>query len=943
MIKRTGWGWAAVACFIALCVWILNPFGNFKSINLGIDLQGGTELQYKLDLSGVEGAAEDVAEEVKDIISRRLDIYGLKEIRIAIEGVDRLVVTIPGGDPDSTRFIEEQIEKAGSLQLQLVVTAQENNLPAAIEGYHKEENDWKVKYAEFVRLDRAGEEAVRPPEPEFLVRPLVEKQQVDGKDTYVKVRDLVLSNKPDDKVDGKHIASAGASLDPDTRTPMVLFSMDTDGANTLGELTGSNVNSPLAIVLDDQVLSSPNIKSRISSSGQITGDFTTQEVNSIVTILRGGSLPTDPELISRNTVGALLGKEAVESSTKAILVGLAFVMASIALYYLFAGLVANFALAFNIMAVLAYVACFRQTLTLPGVAGILLTIGMAIDANILIFERVREERERGKTLLQSLTTGYQRAFSVIFDSNLTTALTGIVLFNFGTGPVKGFAITLIAGIIISFISALFVTRLIISFFLNMGVLKNFKMNRLFSTPSISFSSIQKPFMLLSVLVIIGSWAVVVPRKMDNYGIDFNGGARVGFTLSKKLSRSDVEEIIDTLVKDHEDVFQGARLQELNAVSGEPGRNFILMTRVVAGAGDAASGDKDAQSAEQVREKLKEKLEARGLLLPSPFVANWEDVAATGAESNLVLDVNLDRISEFSTDGLREKVNAVLAEDSRSKWKVSGQDGESESGLTVESCSLVSEKTAESPVTKYKLRFAAFTPSPVASTAGTGIPSREQAEAAARRAFNDDSVSDLWALSEPFPTVSTVGATVSSDLQQKAIVAFFISILGIVFYVSLRFEFYFGLAAIAALIHDVLISIGLIALVDQFVPNYPIKINLPEVAALLTIIGYSINDTIVVFDRIRENLKIYGKNKLSFRECVDLSINQTLSRTVLTSATTLMTVCALLFLGGEAVRGFAFTFLVGLIAGTYSSVFVASPILLMLRQRALTRKEEAASA
>ena len=275
--------------------------------------------------------------------------------------------------------------------------------------------------------------------------------------------------------------------------------------------------------------------------------------------------------------------------------------------------------------------------------------------------------------------------------------------------------------------------------------------------------------------------------------------------------------------------------------------------------------------------------------------------------------------------------------------MSGQDGESESGLTVESCSLVSEKTAESPVTKYKLRFAAFTPSPVASTAGTGIPSRDQAEAAARRVFNDDSVSALCALSEPFPTVSTVGATVSSDLQQKAIVAFFISILGIVFYVSLRFEFYFGLAAIAALIHDVLISIGLIALVDHFIPNYPVKINLPEVAALLTIIGYSINDTIVVFDRIRENLKIYGKNKMSFRDCVDLSINQTLSRTILTSATTLMTVCALLFLGGEAVRGFAFTFLIGLIAGTYSSVFVASPILLMLRQRALVRKEEAASA
>lgn len=964
MIKRTLTGWVMVTVFIALCLWIVDPTdrdqaGFFKSINRGIDLQGGTELQYELDLRSVRAASADVADEVKDIISRRLDIYGLKEIRIAIEGEDRLVVTIPGKAKEQTAFIMKQIETAGSLQLQLVVTAPENNTAAKIAEYRKEEDAYKVAVAKNVMIYRewlARQAAAKkagaaftdpkptpPPEPSYLVRPSVRKEVVNGESQLVEDSIMVLSNKAGDKVDGKNIDSAGGSRDPDTMKPMVTFGMNAEGASKLGELTGSNINSPLAIVLDDQILQSPNIQSRISSNGQITGDFTDQEVNSIVTILRGGSLEAPLTLIQRNEVSALLGQEAVASSIEAILIGLILVFVSIAIFYMLAGMVANFALAFNILAVLAYVACFRQTLTLPGVAGILLTIGMAIDANILIFERVREERERGKTLLQSLTTGYQRAFSVIFDSNLTTALTGIVLFNFGTGPVKGFAITLIAGIIISFISALFVTRLIISFFLNMGVLKNFKMNRLFSTPSISFSSIQKPFMLLSVLVIIGSWAVVVPRKMDNYGIDFNGGARVGFTLSKKLSRSDVEEIIDTLVKDHEDVFQGARLQELNAVSGEPGRNFILMTRVVEGAGDAASGDKDAQSAEQVREKLKEKLEARGLLLPSPFVANWEDVAATGAESNLVLDVNLDRISEFSPDDLREKVNAVLAEDSRSKWKVSGQDGESESGLTVESCSLVSEKTAESPVTKYKLRFAAFTPSPVASTAGTGIPSREQAEAAARRAFNDDSVSDLWALSEPFPTVSTVGATVSSDLQQKAIVAFFISILGIVFYVSLRFEFYFGLAAIAALIHDVLISIGLIALVDQFVPNYPIKINLPEVAALLTIIGYSINDTIVVFDRIRENLKIYGKNKLSFRECVDLSINQTLSRTVLTSATTLMTVCALLFLGGEAVRGFAFTFLVGLIAGTYSSVFVASPILLMLRQRALTRKEEAASA
>ena len=953
MIKRTLTGWVMVAVFISLCLWIVDPAGGFKSINLGIDLQGGTELQYKLDLSSVRAASEDVADEVKDIISRRLDIYGLKEIRIAIEGEDRLVVTIPGGDADSTEFIEEQIKKAGSLQLQLVVTAPENNTPAKKAEYSKEEDEYKVAYANYVTVWRewrarkdadsalTDPEPTAPSEPSYLVRPSMRKEIVNGKSTYVEESELVLSNKAGDKVEGTHIDSAGGSRDPDTMRPMVTFGMDAQGSLQLGELTGSNINSPLAIVLDDQILQSPNIQSRISSNGQITGDFTDQEVTSIVTILKGGSLPTKPVLISRNTVGALLGKKAVASSFQAILIGLILVFVSISIFYLLAGMVANFALAFNILAVLAYVACFRQTLTLPGVAGILLTIGMAIDANILIFERVREERDRGKTLLQSLTTGYQRAFSVIFDSNLTTVITGVVLFNFGTGPVKGFAITLIAGIIISFVSALFVTRLILSWFLNVRPGMKLRMNRVFATPTIKFTNIQKPFLLVSCLVIVVSWMVVIPKGMDNYGIDFTGGARVGFTLSEPKLRDEVQAMVEEFTAqaatdEDKALFTGFRLQELNSVSGEPGRDFILMTSI--DKDDAAAVSKDAaaaSAAEKVREKLEAKLKEKGLLLPSPFSVNWQD---TGATSSLVLDVNLERAGEFTPENLKEKVNTVLESDDRAK------KNDAFSGLKVESCSLVSEEKDQSSVSRYQLKFAAFTPSPTASAVGKGIPSREQAEAAARKAFSDESITALSTLSEPFSTVATVGATVSSDLQQKAIIAFFISILGIVFYVSLRFEFYFGLAAIAALVHDVLISIGVIALTDNFFPDsFTVKINLPEVAALLTIIGYSINDTIVVFDRIRENLKIYGKKKLTFKECIDLSINQTLSRTVLTSVTTLMTVCSLLFLGGEAIRGFAFTFLIGLIAGTYSSVFVASPILLMLRNRALERRTQEATA
>ncbi len=965
MIKRTLTGWVMVAVFIALCLWIVNPAGGFKSINLGIDLQGGTELQYELDLSSVRAASADVAEEVKDIISRRLDIYGLKEIRIAIEGEDRLVVTIPGGAGADTKFIEDQIKTAGRLQLQLVVTAPENNTEAKKAEYNKVEREYKVADANYVTVLRAWlarQAAAKktggaftelkptpPSEPSYLVRPSVRREVVNGESKLVDDRIMVLSNKAGDKVEGELIDSASYSRDPDTMRPMVTFGMNAQGSIQLGELTGSNINSPLAIVLDDQIRSSPDIKSRISSNGQITGDFTDQEVTSIVTILKGGSLKAPLTLISRNKVSSLLGQEAVTSSVKAILIGLILVFVSIAIFYLLAGLVANFALAFNILAVLAYVACFRQTLTLPGVAGILLTIGMAIDANILIFERVREERERGKTLLQSLTTGYQRAFSVIFDSNLTTVITGVVLFNFGTGPVKGFAITLIAGIIISFVSSLFVTRLILSWFLNVRPGMKLRMNRIFATPTIKFSNIQKPFLLISCLVIVGSWMVVIPKGDGNYGIDFNGGARVGFTLSEAKLRSEMEAMVaeftsKTATDENKELFKDFRLQELNSVSGEPGRKFILMTSIDEKAAEKVSkpaaapkGAKEApmMAAEKVREKLEAKLKEKGLLLPSPFSVNWQD---TGATSSLVLDVNLERKDEFTPEKLKEKVNAVLESDDLAK------KNDTFPGLKAESCSLVSEGKDSSSVSRYQLKFAAFTPSPTASAAGKGMPSREQAEAATSKAFSHESIKALCNLSEPFSTVSTVGATVSSDLQQKALIAFFISILGIVFYVSLRFEFYFGLAAIAALVHDVLISIGVIALTDSFFPgSYTVKINLPEVAALLTIIGYSINDTIVVFDRIRENLKIYGKNKLTFKECVDLSINQTLSRTLLTSATTLMTVCSLLFLGGEAIRGFAFTFLIGLIAGTYSSVFIASPVLLMLRNRALERRAKEATA
>jgi len=956
MFKKTRGGWVCLTVFVALCIWVVTA----TKPQLGIDLQGGTELTYRLDLSQITDNAEDVANEVKDIISRRLDLHGLKEIRIAIENTDRLVVTIPGGGAD-TEYIKEQIEKAGNLRFQIVSTSAAHTSPTRMEELKKEEQTYLTKRAAWVldykkwETDKASnpslQQPIEPNKPEYIVREQwgrTEDEEGILSEEPIFEREVVLINRDDSIVDGSNLESAAATIDENGRAA-VAFNMRGAGATKLGDLTSKHLNDPLGIVLDERVLQAPNIRDRISTNGIITGRFSDEEVNSIVTILKGVSLPTKPLLLSDNTVGSVFGAASIASGLKAVVIGLIGVFIVMACYYLFGGLVANFALCFNVLAVLSYVYVFRQTLTLPGIAGVLLTIGMAVDANILIFERVREERKRGKSLMQALSTGYQRAFSVIFDSNLTTVITGIVLFNFGTGPVKGFAVTLIAGIIISFVSALFITRLLISTALNAGLCKQFKMLEAFDVPKIGFVKIQKPFLVASCIIVVASWAMVIPRGAENYGIDFTGGARIGISLSEGIERDEMEEMIRGLQEKSPELFLSWSLQQVQT-EGMENRNYVLLTRAGSGgesdtkkaeaqsgaADESVSAEAEREAAQLVKKAVEAELIARGNLLPPPFTANWVDA---GTNSTLNLQVNLVQSEELSKDDLRDRLNAILVNNPL----LAPNDDEGFLGIKAESISLVTGASDTNPVSTYQVTFTTYAPPAIATTTQGALPTKVQLVNAVRAAFNDESVRTDVTLSDPFPTVSTVGPVVASNLQGKALVAFFISILGIIFYISLRFEFNFGLAAIAALVHDVMITIGLMALTDAFFGGtFSIKINLPEVAALLTIIGYSINDTIVVFDRIRENLKIHGRKRMKFSDCIDLSINQTLTRTLWTSVTTLLTVSSLLILGGEAVRGFAFTFLIGLIAGTYSSVFVASPILLILHNRSVARREAEAA-
>ncbi|MEM7261439.1 MAG: protein translocase subunit SecD, partial [Planctomycetota bacterium] len=608
MYRKTRGGFAFLSLFVAFCIWLLTSV----DIPYGMDLRGGTELRYELDLSQITENRAGVAAEVKDIIQRRLDSYGLKELSIAIENGTNLVVQLPGSDADSVKRIKKQIENAGALAFH-IVAASNHQTPTSITNYRKQEDDylraraqWVKDYVAWEDRKAAGTTAAgeQPPklsaqEPKYVVR----KQRNKDKDGVVTFSTVVLENDEDQVVDGSRVDSSKIAYTMgDNGFPAVAFSMKSEGAAEFGDLTGRNTNRNLAIVLDGVVQSAPNIRSKISNNGTITGDFSDEEVKDLITTLRGGSLEAKPIPVSESTVGSVLGQESVAAGIQSVVIGLICVILFIGAYYLAAGIVANFAVLFNILVVLTYVATFRQDLTLPGIAGILLTIGMAVDANILIFERVREERSRGKGLLQALATGYQRAFSVIFDANLTTVITGIVLFKFGTGPVKGFAVTLIAGIIISFVSALFVTRLFLSFALNKGLIKELKMASLFATPSFKFSTIQKPFLAMSVVVIALTGTLVLFRGSENYGIDFTGGARIQVRLKQPLDRAKVDELLDQASKADPDLFAGRQVQTVGDADANGNYSqFVVMTR----AGAESSGNvADAQGAQPAPEAAK---------------------------------------------------------------------------------------------------------------------------------------------------------------------------------------------------------------------------------------------------------------------------------------------------------------------------------------------------
>ncbi|MDD5154873.1 MAG: protein translocase subunit SecD [Candidatus Omnitrophica bacterium] len=731
MEKRLTYKIIMILGVLGLCAYFAFPLD--KRINLGLDLKGGMHLLLKVDTSHLpEKAKEEAADRALEVIRNRIDAFGVREPSIQKQGTDEIVVQLPGVT-DRDRALD-LIGKTALLEFKLV-SGEPQKLKEAIAGDVPE--GYELKYSQ------------------------------DNNEPMLLEKETALT--------GDAISNASVRFSQsEFNQPVVALELNAEGAKKFAEVTKNNIGRRLAIVLDGKVQSAPVIRDAIlSGEAVITGRFDVEQAQDLALVLRVGALPAPMHIEEERTIGPLLGQDSINKGVKASLIGCAAVFVFMAVYYLFAGIVADVALALNLLIILGCLGMLPHlfpgisaTLTLPGIAGMVLSLGMAVDANVLVNERIREELTLGRSLRTAIANGYSKAFTAIFDSNITTLIAAFLLFQFGTGPIRGFAVTLTIGLIASLFTAIVVTRTIFEVFLSLGWLKSLHMLKIIKETKFDFIGKRRIFYVISLVIIITGLVFFFKRGPGAYGIDFAGG----------------------------------QLQEYSF--------------------------KNPPQINKIRQLLKE----------SGFV-------------------------DASIQQFRDNPRVVLIRTGENKSEV--------------------------------------------------LTGRLKA------AFPDEEVQML--------RIEKVGPIAGRHLKTKAFYALIWSLVGILVYVAFRFKhFNFAFAGVIALLHDMLVALGFLVITGR-------QIDLLSVTALLTIAGYSINDTIVIYDRVRENMRI--ARKASLYELINLSVNQTLGRTILTSGVTLFVVIAIFLYGGEVLSNFAFTLLVGFISGVYSTIYIASPLVL-----AWTRKK-----
>src|SRR5213083_836922 len=697
-----------------------------KKIALGLDIQGGTSFLIRL-VPGDKPITKGMLDQAVEVIRKRVDYFGGGEPIISPVGSDRILVQIPGLDTAKIQEARDQLSRVAKLEFRLVYPDNGEKLKAIDEGKDVIPPEYRI---ESYKLQREGE------------KPIEER--------------LLVKKKAD--LSGDRVSSAGASYEKDGWVVHLRF--DPEGAKKFGDITAAHVHHRFAIVLDGAIQSAPVIQDAIyGGDAQITGRFTEEEARGLASVLQN-PLQTPVSIEEERSISPTLGADSIRASILAGLVGLIITLVCVGIYYKIPGLVANLALIINLILLVGALTMFHFVLTLPGIAGIILTIGLSVDANVLIFERLREEMALGKSLKIALNTAYEKAFSSIFDANVTTLITAAILFWKATGPVRGFAISLSLGILASLFTALIVGRSCLGWLVDTGRLKRISMLHLISSKNINF--LGKGFIacMISLALLLAGATAFYLRGERNFGVDFRGGDLITLSAPGKIDIGQVRNALKPIG------FADASIQE----STQGGKSYITIRTPL-------------NTSDRVEKQIMQTLPSAG----------------------------------FNVEG--------------------------------------SER---------------------------------------------------------------VGALVGGELAKSSLIALGLGILGILIFVTFRFELSFAVGAIVALLHDVLMTVGVFALLGR-------ELTLTMVGAVLTIAGYSINDTIVVYDRIREGLA--SGRRGTIEEIMNSSINQTLSRTILTSTVTLIPIFCLFLFGGAVLRDFSLAIIIGVVVGTYSSIFIASPIVL----------------
>ena len=858
-------------------------FGDAR-VRLAGQRAGAEAIDLDYDVAGRSSPVD--MDKLVAAVSRRVNPGGQKEVTVRRYGIDQLEVIVPEVDQSEVDLIKRVVSSAGVLEFRITANPEDPRHKQVIElasrspGTTVTEGGRQI--GRWVQLDTAK---INPAEDGGLVT----RTMPDGR-----VEVLVVLDRFD--VTGGYLSRASSSYDSNLQ-PCVNFSFNSSGAALFGTLTGQNLPDPanrltsrLGILLDDTLLSAPTIRSTISGDGQITGSFKQSDVDFLVGVLNAGSLPAAlvSEPISEQKISPQLGADTIRSGARAMLLATIVVLAFMLAYYRFSGFIADLAVLLNILLVVALMVSLKAAFTLAGLAGLVLSVGMAVDANVLIYERMREETERGAGVRTAIRNGFARAFSTIVDSNLTTLISAFVLFAMGTDQLKGFAVTLILGLVLNLFTAVFCSRVAFDLSERNGWLRRLSMAKIFGITNFEFVRWVRPAIIGSLAFILLGLAAAAQRGQGLFDIDFTGGTsvQVAFKPEQTLDIAEVRKAVAVL--------PDVAVSAVSAADVADGTRYKIDTSI--------------RDDDQVEETLRKVFPGR----LATYSMGFGEIASTGGPDKpapeagaLATAVALDFPEKINRPTLRATIQDALQ-----------AEGVADAPFELEPDAAETKGVASR--TKSYRNWALST--------SLDVPSARRVVERVAKKLSDTPV---------YLSANSIGGKVAGNTKITALYALLASLLMIVLYVWVRFQnVAFGLAAVVALIHDVLVAVACLAfstylsrylgwaLVDDF------KISLDVVAALLTIVGFSINDTIVIFDRLRE---LRGKSPFVTADMIDKAVNQTLSRTILTSGTAFLATLILYLFGGQGIHAFAFTMLVGIITGTYSTIYIAAPLVLWLQE------------